>query len=54
MIQQLDTPTFFVTFMNVKSKWIPLLKCLYDLNNKKLGFNIPFDKLEPKHVANII
>jgi hypothetical protein len=31
-----------------------LLKCLYDLNSKKLGLNIPFDKLEPKHVADLI
>ncbi len=54
MIQQLGPPTFFVTFIIVKSKWLPLFKCLYDLNSKKLGFNIPFDKLEPKHVANLI
>jgi hypothetical protein len=31
-----------------------LLKCLYDLNNYKLGLNIPFDKLEPKHVVHLI
>jgi hypothetical protein len=36
MIQQLGPPTFFVTFTSVESKWIPLLKCLYDLNSKKL------------------
>ncbi len=54
MIWQLGPPTFFVTFTNAESKWLPLLKCLYDLNSKKLGLNIPFDKLEPKHVANLI
>jgi len=54
MTQQLGPPTFFVTFINVKSKRILLLKCSYDLNSKKLGFNIPFDKLEPKHVADLI
>jgi hypothetical protein len=51
---QLGLPTFFVTFTSVESKWISLLKCLYDLNSKKLGLNIPFDKLKPKHVADFI
>jgi hypothetical protein len=54
MIQQLGPPTFFVTFTNVESKWLSLLKCLYNLNNYKLGLNIPFDKLEPKHVVDLI
>ncbi len=27
---------------------------MYDLNNYKLGLNIPFDKLEPKHVVDFI
>jgi len=27
LIQQLNPPTFFVTFISVKSKWLPLLKC---------------------------
>jgi hypothetical protein len=54
MIRQLGPPTFFVTFNSVESKWLLLLKCLYDLNSKKIGLNIPFDKLEPKHVANFI
>ncbi len=53
MTQQLG-PTFFVTFTNVESKWLPLLKYLYDLNSKKLGLNIPFNKLEPKHVIDLI
>ncbi len=44
----------FVTFTSAKSTWPLLLKCLYELNSKKLGFNIPFDKLEPKHVVNLI
>ncbi len=43
-----------VTFTSVQSKWLLSLKCLYDLNSKKLGHNIPFDKLEPKHVADLI
>jgi hypothetical protein len=30
------------------------IKCLYDLNSKKIGFNIPFNKLEPKHVVDLI
>jgi hypothetical protein len=54
MIQQLGPPTFFVTFTSVESKWLPLLKCLYDLNSKKLGLIIPFDKLEPKHLIDFI
>jgi hypothetical protein len=54
MIRQLGPPTFFVTFTNVESTCLPLLKCLYDLNNKKIGLNIPFDKLEPKHVVDFI
>ncbi len=54
MIWQLGPPTFFVTFTSVESKWVLLLKCLYDLNSKKLRFNIPFDKLEPKHVIDLI
>ncbi len=54
MIRQLGPSTFFITFTSVEIKWLPLLKCLYDLNSKKLGFNILFDKLEPKHVANLI
>ncbi len=48
------SPTFFVTFISVESNWLLLLKCLYDLNSKNLGLNIPFDKLEPKQVANLI
>ncbi len=54
MTQQLGPPTFFVTFINVKSKWLLLLKCSYDLNSNKIGFNIPFDKLDTKHVADLI
>jgi hypothetical protein len=27
---------------------------LYDFDNRKLGFNVPFDKLETKHIANLI
>jgi hypothetical protein len=54
MIRQLGPPTFFVTFTSVESKWLPLLKCLYDLNSKKIRFNIPFGKLEPKHVTDLI
>jgi hypothetical protein len=54
MIQQLGPPTFFVTFTNVESKWLLSLKCLYDLNSKNLGLNIPFDKLKPKHVVDLI
>jgi len=54
MIWQLSPPTFFVTFISAESKCLPLLKCLYDLNNKKLGLNIPFDKLKPKHVVEFI
>jgi hypothetical protein len=41
-------------FTNAKSKWLPLLQCLYNLNSKKLGFDIPFDKLEAKHIPNLI
>jgi len=54
MIRQLGPPIFFVTFISVESKWFPILKCFYDLNSKKLGFNISFDKLEPKHVTNLV
>jgi len=43
-----------VAFTNAESKWFPLLRCLYDLNSKKLGLNIIFDNLKPKHVANLI
>jgi len=54
MIWQLGPPKKFITFTIAKSKWLPLLKCLYNLNSKKLGLNIPFDKLKPKHFTNII
>jgi hypothetical protein len=54
MIWQLGPPTFFVTFISVESNWLILLKKLYDLNNKNLGLNIPFDKLETKHVVDFI
>jgi hypothetical protein len=54
MICQLGPLTFFVTFISVESKWLPLLLCLYDFNSKKLGFDMPFDKLETKHIANIV
>jgi hypothetical protein len=37
MIQQLGPPTFFVTITSAESKWFFLLKCLYDVNNKKSG-----------------
>ncbi len=36
MTWQLGPPTFFVTFTSVESKWFPLIKCLYDLNSKKI------------------
>jgi len=54
MIGQLGPQTFFVTFSSAKNKWPPLLQCLYDFNSKKLGFNMPFDKLEIKHIVNLI
>jgi hypothetical protein len=54
MIRQLCPQTVFVIFTSVESKWFFKIKCLYDLNIKKLGFNIPFDKLKPKHVADLI
>ncbi len=54
MIWQLGPLTFFVTFTNVESKWVLLIKWSYDLNSKKNKINIPFDKLEPKHVTNLI
>jgi len=54
MIRQLGPSTFFVTFTGVESKWLPLLKCLYDLNSKKIRFNIPFVKLELEHVVDLI
>jgi hypothetical protein len=37
MIRQLGPPTFFVTITSAKSKWLLLLKCLYDINSKKLN-----------------
>ncbi len=54
MIRQLGPPTFFVTFTSAESKWPPLLKCLYDLNYKKLALNVSFDKLESKHIVDLI
>jgi len=54
VIQWLGSPTFSITFTSVESKWHPLLKYLYDLNSKKFGLKISFDKLEPKHLANLI
>jgi len=54
MIRQLGPPIVFVTFTSVESKWVLLIKCLYDLNSKKLRFNTPFDKLKPKHVTDLI
>jgi hypothetical protein len=54
MICQLGPPTFFVTFTSAKNKWHPLLQCLYDFNSKKLGFNMAFDKLEMKHIVDLI
>jgi hypothetical protein len=54
MIWQLAPLTFFVTFTSVESRWLPLFKFLYDLNSKNLGLNIPFNKLEPKHVVDFI
>jgi hypothetical protein len=54
IICQLGPLTFFVTFTSAKSKWFPLLQCLYDFNSKKLRFDMPFDKLETKHIANLI
>jgi hypothetical protein len=54
MIGQLGSPTFFVTFNSAKNEWLPLLQCLYDFNSKKLGFNMPFDKLEMKHIVDLI
>jgi hypothetical protein len=44
-------PTFFITFISAKSKWFFLLQSLHDFNNKKLRFDVPFDKLEIKHIA---
>ncbi len=54
MICQLGPPTFFVTFISVESKWPLSLQCLYEFNSKKLGFDMLFDKLEMKHITNLI
>jgi hypothetical protein len=54
MICQLGPLTFFVTIINVESKWPSLLQCLNDFNSKKLGFDTSFDKLKTKHIANLI
>jgi hypothetical protein len=54
MICQLGPLTFFVMFISAKSKWLPLLQCLYNFSSKKLGFNVPFDKLEIKHIVDLI
>jgi hypothetical protein len=54
MICQLGPLTIFVTFTSAKSKWPHLLQCLYDFNSKKLGFDAPFDKLEMKHIVDLI
>jgi hypothetical protein len=32
---------------------VSILQCLYGLNKKKKGFDIPFEKLESKHVVNL-
>ncbi len=53
MVQQLSPSTFFITFTSVESKWLPLLKCLYDLNSKIIKLNIPFVNLELEHVVDI-
>lgn len=47
MIHQLCPLTFFITFMSVETKWF---LSLYDLNHKRKIANIPFDRLEPKHI----
>jgi hypothetical protein len=31
-----------------------LQQCLYDFNSKKLGFKVPFDKSETKHIVDLI
>ncbi len=54
MICQLGPPLFFVTFISVESKWPLSLQCLYEFNSKKLGFDMLFDKLEMKHITNLI
>jgi hypothetical protein len=54
LICQLSPLTFFVTFTSAENKWLPLLQHLYDFNSEKLGFDVPFDKLETKHIANLI
>jgi hypothetical protein len=47
-------PNFFVKFTNAKSKWPPLLQCFYDFNSKKLGFDVPFKKLEITNIINLV
>jgi hypothetical protein len=50
MIHQLCPTTFFITFTSVETKWFLLFHSLYDLNQKIKIADIPFDRLEPKHI----
>jgi hypothetical protein len=54
MICQLGPPTFFVTYTNAKIRWIALMSSLRMLNKKYIDIPKNFDKLEFKHMGDLV
>jgi len=54
VIQQLDPPTFFVTFTSIERLWDPLIKALHTLHASKLNFLNKIEDLLSIHIAELI
>jgi hypothetical protein len=54
IIHQLGPPTFFVTFINVQSKWTTLMSTLHTLNKNHMEISKKIDEFEFKHFANLV
>jgi len=54
MIRELGPPTFFVTFISAKSKWITLMLALHMLNKNHMEILENFNELESKHFIDLV
>jgi hypothetical protein len=54
MICQLGPPTFFVTYTSAQTRWIALMSSLHMLNKKYIYIPKNFDKLEFKHMGDLV
>jgi hypothetical protein len=54
MIQQLDPPTFFVTFTSTERLWDPFIKNLHTLHASRLNLPNKIKDLQSIHITELI